>query len=165
MEDAHCSAQANVVLRFHDLHWLTQTTNDDNNTEKRDEPTTLINTKMNLKSGNNCRYIKRVCHNNNARSERISTCLRSECKARGKKSLTRLIQMSSMLSSRQMKHKRHKNQRQTMEAVSIISLPVFCYLSSLLAIWFLMLNCVCRMPTMVESARLPDIYWNSSNPM
>lgn len=172
MEDSSRPAQANASC-LSDLCSLrlAQSTNN-NNFEER--PTTrMMNLRSNSSSNNNnnrrCRCIKEINHNTNRSHEVISLGIPSKAKEREreKKYPSRLIQISQYPLSSGLKHKRHKERRkQLMEAVPIIiSLPKFCYLSSLLAIWFLMLNCICRTPAIVESARLPDIYWNSSNPM
>lgn len=150
----HLSLQTKANIRLFGMSWLQSNTS---NNSDYDEPTMSNN---NLKNSNN--RCKKEMYNIN--EPQISTCL-IRITSEAKISSSRHNQEDSLisLSSSKAKHKTTRRHRQIIKPVPLKS--IFCYLSSLLAIWLLMLNCVCRMPVMVESARLPDIYWNSSNPM
>lgn len=112
--------------------------------------------------------------NNNKQAQKVNRQQASTCRLRTSQAnrISRLqVNLSSSsttttatkiwLKRAKLKHRPHRP----------ITIPVpissiFCYSSSLLAIWFLILNCASKhTPAVVESARLPDIYWNSSNPM
>lgn len=155
----HLSPLTKANIRLFGLSWLQSNTSSNRN--GNDEPA-MISTKSSNRMNENNNRCKREMYNTTRLQ--ISTCsIRTT--SRAKISSSRHNQEESLisLSSSKAKHKTRRGHRQTIKLVPIKS--IFCYLSSLLAICLLVLSCVCRMPVMVESARLPDIYWNSSNPM